>query len=348
MNKLQVVELGTAGLEPSVIGYGTYHLLDKLDPYTAIQSLGVAFEAGINFFDTSDNYGTELAIGKAVSEGVLRRDEIVIATKTGLATSASEAIEWGKAKSQDTHPGRIREQVEKSLWLLGDDVGRIDLFQLHVYDPTVGALDVAITMSELIDEDKIVEYGVSNYPLDALVELRQAAASNGLAQPACIQPFHNALSSFGNQDIIDFARAEGMTVLAHSPLHKGALTDHGVDMLDELIDQVTKENSETTDQTLLELLRDGTDDLKKLKEYAASCDISLATLCMGWLVMQEETIVLTSCTTSEYVTDAVAANKVNIGSQGLELIEQIRKKPSTRAFANQLLRIMKSTKIYYR
>ncbi len=349
MNTLRAVKLSGTDREASVIGFGTYHLLDKDDPYTAIESLGAAYEAGINFFDSSDNYGTELAIGRAVSEGMIKRDEVVIATKTGLATSATEAMAWGQEdRSQDTSPERIQRQVEKSLWLLGDDVGRIDLYQLHVYDPDVPAMDIARTMERLIDEEKIASYGVSNYPLAALAELRQVAAGNGLPQPVSVQLFHNALTSFASQDVIDYAKSEGMTVLAHSPLHKGALTDDGVSSLEELIDQVLKENKIVSNRSMLVLLQDGIHDLGELKEYANTCGIDLATLCIGWVAAQEETIVLTSCTNQEYISSAVMASSLEIDDEGLELIEYIRRSSSTPTFASQLLRIMKETKLYYR
>src|SRR5690606_27111240 len=109
------------------IGYGTYHLLDKMNASEAIDSFGEAYQSGINLYDTSDNYGTELAIGRAVSAGVLPRDRVIIATKTGLGTTLREQTSWNEAgRRYNTDPDRIRRQVDNSLRVLGDDVGVID------------------------------------------------------------------------------------------------------------------------------------------------------------------------------------------------------------------------------
>ena len=344
-SELKAVPLGDTGLEASVIGYGTYHLLDKLNAYDAIESLGAAHQAGVTLFDTSDNYGTELAIGKAVSEGVLPRDEVVIATKTGLAATVPEVRVWGD-RHANTEPSRVRQQVEKSLWTLGDDVGPIDLYQLHVHDPTVPAVDIASTLNDLISEGKILSYGVSNYGAEALRELIDACDSNGLARPVSLQPFHNILSSAGTESAIDLAREHGMTILAHSPLHKGALTNKGVTILDGVMADADARYTKPEELEQLVPLKVAFESIKLLKEYAADHDKGLAEMALAWLAMQENTVVLTACTRPTSLATAVAAPQWTIDNEGLALIEEVRGSSLVQVGASKLLSLMRSINAY--
>lgn len=52
------VPLGDSGMTVSSVGFGTYHLREKIGPSEAVDAMGAAFEAGITLYDTSDNYGT--------------------------------------------------------------------------------------------------------------------------------------------------------------------------------------------------------------------------------------------------------------------------------------------------
>jgi aryl-alcohol dehydrogenase-like predicted oxidoreductase len=343
---LRAVSLGENGPDVSVIGYGTYHLLDKLDAYTAIESMGRAYEAGITLFDTSDNYGTELAIGKAVAEGVLPRENIFITTKTGLATSATEALEWDRNKSTNTSPRRIHKQVEKSLWLLGDAVGHIDLYQLHAYDPEANPFEIAYTMQDLIYEGKVGAYGVSNYPAEAITKLLEVCDYYGYPKPVSSQSFYNVLTSFDNQEAIDTAHSSGLTVLAHSPLHKGALTSLAIDIVESGI--IEAEQHEERDKEVVQTLQAGVKDLKQLQEYAQSKGQSLATLSLAWLAMQGNTVVLSACTEPEYLENAVEAANWQIDDEGLNLISEVRSKENTRDFAGLMFKVMQRTKLYYR
>jgi aryl-alcohol dehydrogenase-like predicted oxidoreductase len=143
--------LGNTGLSVSALGYGAMELahLEELD---AARLLNTVLDGGINFIDTSPDYGpSEAYIGKAISH---RRDEYVLATKCGCNIDVH-------GKSLDPLHIYSREKllanIENSLRLLKTDT--IDVWQLHGTMPghLAGgkADDVIKTMQELKQQGKV-------------------------------------------------------------------------------------------------------------------------------------------------------------------------------------------------
>ena len=135
----------------------------------AIRLLRRAFDFGYTFFDTAEVYGTqedphinEKLVGKAFSP---IRDKVVIATKFGLRFD----YENGKVPVPliaDSRPEVIRQSVEGSLKRLETD--HIDLYFQHRIDPKVEPEAVAQVMKDLMQEGKIVHWGISEANEDYL------------------------------------------------------------------------------------------------------------------------------------------------------------------------------------
>jgi aryl-alcohol dehydrogenase-like predicted oxidoreductase len=336
--RLRQVSIGGSELKVSKIGYGTYHLREKLGASEAIDSLGRAFEAGVNLFDTSDNYGTEDLIGLAVSEGVLPRDEIVIATKTGLATSAREHLEWvDTGKRCDTSPSRIRKQVEASLRLLGRQVDVIDLYQLHTHDANQAPHEIVNVMDELIEEGKIRAWGVSNHSMDDVRGLLEACDDEAVARPVTSQPFLNIVNGTG-EEVLGPAE-ERMTILGHSPLLKGLLTDETLDEYSRL--------AERDDSPQIHDFKMGLRCLKQIQRYARQRGLTLAQFSVAWAANINDAVVLSACTSQEYLEDAIRGANTSVDIDDPELAEVVGELQVT-DFASQAADIMRSAKIYYR
>ena len=118
---LPTVILGRTGLEVTRLGYGTAHRRSMNDQQAGAIHNAV-LDAGINFIDTSDDYGNaEELIGKHLAH---RRSEFYLATKCGSSASGS-GHDWTKDNAM--------RNLEQSLQLLKTDY--VDLMQLH--NPTV-------------------------------------------------------------------------------------------------------------------------------------------------------------------------------------------------------------------
>ena len=128
----------------------------------SVNAMRKAFEAGCNFFDTAEVYGTpdnphdnEELVGAALKP---YRDKIVLATKFGIHFDmTSTAV--NKPLVPDSRPEVIRASVDASLKRLGTD--HIDLYYQHRLDPKVPIEEVAGVMADLIREGKITHWGLS-------------------------------------------------------------------------------------------------------------------------------------------------------------------------------------------
>ena len=144
------------GLEVSELGFGNMglsggHYGPGVDRAHGIRVIREAYERGVRFFDTAEVYGpyvNEELVGEAL-EPV--RDEVRIATKFGFAIDGTNGL--------DSRPERIRRVVEESLRRLRTD--RIDLYYQHRVDPSVPIEDVAGTVRDLIQQGKVLHFGLS-------------------------------------------------------------------------------------------------------------------------------------------------------------------------------------------
>ena len=148
-------------LEVSELGLGvqnmhrTFHTIvpDRDDMIALIRE---AYEQGVTFFDCAEVYGPfecERILGEAMAPF---RDEFQVTTKFGFGVDP-ETGEWDFTVT--SQPDRIRRAVEGSLRRLGTD--RIDLLYQHRVDPIIPIEDVAGVVKDLMDEGKVLHWGLS-------------------------------------------------------------------------------------------------------------------------------------------------------------------------------------------
>ena len=113
-------------LDVSVVGLGCNNFGWRIDADASAAVVDAALDAGINFFDTADVYGSgqsEEFLGRALGK---RKDRVIIATKFDMKLDEQR---------QGARPEYVRRAAEDSLHRLGTD--HIDLYQLHKPDPSV-------------------------------------------------------------------------------------------------------------------------------------------------------------------------------------------------------------------
>jgi aryl-alcohol dehydrogenase-like predicted oxidoreductase len=208
--------LGNSGISVSRIGLGTWAIGGKnwggTDRSDAIATIQSAVDRGITLIDTAPAYGlgeSERLVGEAVGAGG-RRDRAIIATKAGLDWSQ------GNGLRRDSRPDRLRQELEDSLRRLRTD--RIDLYQIHWPDPLVPIEDTARELDRMFRSGKIRAIGVSNY------DSQQMEAFRSVAPLHAVQPPYNLFESAADQDVLPYAKANGLTVLAYGALCRGLLT----------------------------------------------------------------------------------------------------------------------------
>jgi len=202
-------ELGTTGEHISSIGLGTWQLagmMGAVDRANATALIREAIDRGINFIDTAEKYGdSEQQLGKALTGGY--RDRCFLATKV----------------SKDFTASGVRKALKNSLKALGTD--RIDLYQIHRYDPAVPVEETLQAMADFQEDGFIRCCGVSNFTVEQLQQAQKILpiVSN--------QINYNVLNRSPEMRMLEYCRREKLSVITHSSLAKGILcgkyeTDH--------------------------------------------------------------------------------------------------------------------------
>ncbi len=212
----QARPLGRSEQKAFPIAYGFWRFAGT-DVKTARAKVEAALEYGVTLFDHADVYGcdgggefgdAETLFGQVLAEAPQLRERMTIATKGGIVLGVP----------YDSSAAYLRSAVEASLRRLQIDT--IDLYQIHRPDFLGHPREVAEVLTELRDEGKIVDVGVSNYSTSQFNAL-QAWLPFPIAthQPefSCWQ--HSAL----RDGILDQCMEKSVTPLAWSPFAGGRL-----------------------------------------------------------------------------------------------------------------------------
>ena len=194
------------GLEVSEVGLGCNNFGKRIDLEQARAVVDAAREAGVNFLDTADIYGTEKGASERMLGEVLtgRRDRVVLATKFGMDM---------RGLNGDAPMGSreyIRRAIEASLKRLKTDT--IDLYQYHEPDGVTPIEETVAAMRELVDEGRVRFIGCSNFSDDQLAQAGGAFVS--------IQNEYSLLERGLDRVHIP----DGVAVLPYFPLKSGLLT----------------------------------------------------------------------------------------------------------------------------
>ncbi|WP_241764419.1 MULTISPECIES: aldo/keto reductase [unclassified Pseudoalteromonas] len=172
-----------------------------------IETLRTAYEKGVTFFDTAEVYGpytNEKLVGEAVAPF---RNKVAIATKFGFDI---------KNGGLNSRPENIKRMVEESLGRLRTD--RIDLLYQHRVDPSVPIEEVAGAVKNLIDEGKVLHFGLSEA---SATTIRRAHAVHPVA---AVQTEYSFMErSPEKNDVLATCEALGVGFVPWGPVGMGYL-----------------------------------------------------------------------------------------------------------------------------
>jgi len=210
---LPLASLGD-GLRVTALGYGAMSLTDvygAVDDDTAYRTLIDAVDAGIRFIDTANVYGggrSERTIARLLRE---RRDDVVIATKFGIAGGAI-----GRREVRGD-PAYMREQLSESLQRLGTD--HVDLYYVHRIDTRVPIEDTVGAMADEVRAGRIRHIGLSEPTAE---ELTRAHATHPIA---AVQTEWSVISRDVERSVVPTAASLGIGFVPYAPLSRGWLCD---------------------------------------------------------------------------------------------------------------------------
>jgi aryl-alcohol dehydrogenase-like predicted oxidoreductase len=216
MTDMTYRHLGDSGLMVSTVGLGCNNFGRRIDAAATEKVVGAALEHGITMFDTSDSYGdSEIFLSKALGS---RRNEIVLATKFGSDLRGANGPDWGARGSRRY----IRKAVERSLSRLGTDY--IDLYQLHMPDPSTPIEETLSALSDLVHEGKVRYIGNSNFSGWQIADAEWIARTTGSVRFISAQNHYNLIERGAETDVLPACERFGLGQLPYFPLASGLLT----------------------------------------------------------------------------------------------------------------------------
>jgi aryl-alcohol dehydrogenase-like predicted oxidoreductase len=214
-------KFGRTGLTVSEIGMGTWELGGRewgdIGEKEAVDLLRYAFEKGVTFYDTADQYGggrAERLLGEAFSALGSR---VVIATKLGYELDSDGWMsQGGTVPAFNASRDYIRQAVEGSLTRLKKDA--IDIYQFHAPPPAEMWDEAFGAMDELKTEGKIRFYGLC---LGNEAQALKAIAETNISS---LMLTYNILNQGMATLVMKTAAEKGIAVVARQPLSSGLLS----------------------------------------------------------------------------------------------------------------------------
>jgi aryl-alcohol dehydrogenase-like predicted oxidoreductase len=287
-------------LEVSRIGLGAMGMSgsygDASDEAESIRTIHRAIDLGVTFLDTAETYGrghNEQLVGRAIKD---RRDQVVLATKFGLASHTGRA-----AGGPDSSPASFRAALEGSLARLGTD--HIDLYYQHRVDPATPIEDTVGALADLVTAGKIRYVGLSEAWVD---NIRRAHAVHPIT---ALQSEYSLWTRDPQQEVLPVLRELGIGFVPYSPLGRGFLTGQ-VMSLDSIGDNDFRRTNPRFERENFEHNLRVADEVRQI---AAEAGATPAQVSLAWLLAQGDDIAPIPG------TRRAARVEENAGAAGLQL-----------------------------
>ena len=272
--KVSAIGLGCMGMSHA---YGA-----PADKKEMIELIAQAVDSGYNFFDTAEAYGTpenphdnEELVGEALKP---YRDKVVIGTKFGIYFDETSP-ELNKPVVSDARPEVIKKSVEGSLKRLQTD--HIDIYWQHRQDKNIPVEEVAGVMQQLIDEGKILSWGLSEVEEEII---RRACK---ICPPAAIQNRYSMMFRY-YEKLFPVLEELNVGFVAFSPMANGLLS--GAYDKNSKFDAGTDYRS-VMPQFKAEALDKNLSLLDLLEKTARNKNATKAQIALAWMICKKNYIV---------------------------------------------------------
>ncbi len=301
VGSMRKLPLGNTGVDVSALCLGAMYLGSREDKATSCDLLDQYSQAGGSFIDTANIYvrwlegfvggESETLLGEWMKDRG-NRDKLFIASKVGFEY---QDVERGLGAA------RILEECEKSLKRLGVDT--IDLYYSHVDDRNTPLEETMDAFDKLVKAGKVRFIGASNFLAWRMAEVRSVCAAHNWVDYCCVQQRYTyarpkpgatfAPQISANDDLLDYVKAGGITLLAYSPLLRGA---YGRDDR-EFGKQYLSDDTEAR--------------VKVLKGVAAEVGATPHQVVYAWMLASDPAVIpLTAASTAEQMRENLAAADV--------------------------------------
>jgi voltage-dependent potassium channel beta subunit len=268
--------LGKSGLQVSALSLGSWLTFgQQISDKTADELMGMAYDAGVNFFDNAEGYAagkSEIVMGKILKAHKWERESFVVSSKVFFGTENKGPNRVGLSRKH------VIEACNGALSRL--QVEYLDLYFCHRPDRNTPIEETVWAMNTLLQQGKILYWGTSEWTAVEIMEAIRVAKQYNLIGPTMEQPQYNLMErNKVENDYMLLFKEHGLGTTIWSPLASGLLSG-----------KYTAKNTTNTRLELkgMEWLKDAVLNEEKLKKaeelqkLADQLNVPLAKLSLAW------------------------------------------------------------------
>ena len=306
---MELRTLGSQGLTVSAEGLGCMGMsafYGSTDEAESLATIDRALELGVTLMDTAEGYGpfiNEQLLGKALAG---RREQAVVATKTGI-----EFTDDGARVGHNGRPEYIRRSLDRSLRHLGTD--HVDLYYLHRVDPQVPIEETVGAMGDMVAAGKVRCIGLSEV---APQTIRRAHS----VHPITAVQTEYSLFERGIEDdgVMATLNELGIGLVAYSPLGRGFLSGSITSPDDFAADDFRRTDPRFQGENFARNLA----VVDEVRRIAAAKQVSPSQLALAW-VLHQGAVAIPGTKRRRYLEENVAATAVTINDEDVAAIEAV-------------------------
>lgn len=325
-NGMPYRRFGSSGLRVSSIGLGTWKIGfpqtgdgSRVDEKTAFQIFDKAVEEGVTFWDTANRYNnssgnSERVIGRWFRKNPGQRRNVVLATKIFGTMDGRTPNHCRLSRAN------IVESVYACLERLQTD--RIEILQFHAFDETTPVEESLAAVEDLIRQDLVRYFGVSNFSVSQLEEYFAWRDVYRRARVHSVQNQFDVLYDETERErgVLSYCARNNLSFIAWSPLRGGLLSERYLDPAqarkgDRLVDE-NRLDSELTPDVLAKL--------KSLASIAHEAGLTLTQFVIAYMLrLPGMGPVIAACSTPAQVIENAKAGKILLTEEQVGAAEKI-------------------------
>ena len=279
---MQYRRLGRSGLQLSALSFGAWVTFGRqVGRKEARELLALAHDRGVNYFDNAETYNNGVAeqvMGDVLADLRFPRDSYCVSSKVFFG-----AVDEPRPTQRGLSRKHVIEACHQALQRLRVDY--LDLYFCHRPDPDTPIAETVAAMDTLVRQGKVLYWGTSEWPAEAIHEAHQVARENHLYAPVMEQPQYNLLHR--ERVEVEYAplyEAYGMGTTIWSPLASGLLSGKYNDGV-PADSRLAQPGYEWLRESVLGHGDERLGKVRALQPIAAELDTSLAQLAIAWCLL---------------------------------------------------------------
>ncbi len=321
---MRKVSCGNQGLRVSRLGLGcmgmswAYGLADEAK---ALDSLYVALELGVTFWDTADVYGdgrNEELLARVLKT---ERSRVELATKCGITGRDDDGL------TVNGRPDYIQQACKASMKRLGVDT--LDLLYLHRVDPKIPIEESVGAMGELVSQGHVRYIGLSEAKAETI---RKAHSEFPLS---AVQSEYSLFTRGVEESILPTLQELKIGLVPYSPLGRGMLTGAITAETKLEDDDMRRHLPRFEKANLAQNLR----LVEEITSVAKAHGCSPAQMALGWVLAQgEDVIPIPGTKRSSYLRDNAQSIHLDLSVQGRHRLDAISQEVAGERYPSVLMK----------